>query len=61
MKVKHQTKRCVRCQKSARLWSGFVAQRDGRPVLAGWCGKTCSRAWFGYHGSYRASFGRERV
>lgn len=55
----HQTRRCVRCQKPARLWRGFVEQKDGRPILAGWCGKRCAHAWFGYHGPYRKFMGKE--
>lgn len=61
MKILHQTKQCVRCEKKARLWAGFVEQRDGRPVLAGWCGKRCEYAWRPYHGPYRKRMGKENV
>jgi hypothetical protein len=61
MRIRHQTKRCVRCKETARLWTGFVQDRNGRHVLAGWCGKRCLKAWWSCHGPYRAELGKESV
>ena len=61
LKVTHQTKDCIRCRKPAVLWTGFVEDRDRRPVLAGWCGKGCMYHWNAYHGEYRAWMGKTKA
>jgi len=53
----NQTKSCVRCGKPARYWGGFVAKRNGKAVLAGWCARKCES----YHGKYEKRMGEQRA
>ena len=59
--IYYQTKKCIRCNKPATSWTGYVEDQEGRVVLAGWCGKRCMRAWFSYRGRYEARMGKERM
>ena len=59
--IYYQTKKCIRCSKPAKVWTGFVVDRWYATVIAGWCGKRCMRAWSSYHGLYATRMGKERM
>ena len=54
-----QTKRCVRCLKKAKIWSGHVLRR-GKWVIAGWCSHKCSNA-VGFCGQWTKKMGVRHV
>lgn len=54
-----QTKKCIRCGKDAKTWTGHVRKRNGTIVLAGWCSKRCSDAWRACHGPFLKKYGEE--
>lgn len=56
-----QTKKCIRCGKDARMWTGHVLKNDGKSVCAGWCSKSCINAWTGYCGPFLKKHGEENI
>ncbi len=55
-----QTKKCIRCNKKAKIWTGYVLKRNNKNVLAGWCSDRCCNLWYAYHGPFLKKFGEER-
>ncbi|UCG02477.1 MAG: hypothetical protein JSW11_00495 [Candidatus Heimdallarchaeota archaeon] len=57
-----QTKKCIKCGKTARIWSGHVQTKDGRKVLAGWCSEECINSISdGYFGRFFKIFGEVKL
>jgi hypothetical protein len=55
-----QTKKCIRCGKEAKIWTGYVQKRNNEQVLAGWCSKACIEACRGLCGPFKKKYGEER-
>ncbi len=51
-----QTTKCVKCERPAKLWAGYVEKADGEHVLAGWCSKRCKEITAGRFQGYRGRF-----
>lgn len=56
-----QTTKCVRCGKSAKMWTGYVLKRFGKKVLAGWCSNNCNILWNAYYGPFKKKHGEEQA
>lgn len=56
-----QTTKCIRCGKLAKMWGGHVLKRNGKAVLAGWCGRRCMGIWNAYHGPFSRKYGEEKA
>jgi hypothetical protein len=53
------TKKCIRCGKFAKMWTGHLLKKNGKQVLAGWCSQRCITAWKGYYGPFLKKHGEE--
>lgn len=54
-----QTTKCIRCNKPAKMWTGYVLKRNDDKVLAGWCSSHCEKAFRAYCGPFKMKYGEE--
>lgn len=52
-----QTKKCVRCGKTAKRWGGHVL-RGREKIIAGWCSQRCYKNP-GFVGHWKKNMGQE--
>ena len=53
-----ETRRCVKCFKKAKIWSGHVIDKHGGGIIAGWCSQKCMYT-SGFFGHYRKEMGKK--
>ena len=56
-----ETKNCIICGDEAELWCGYVLDKKGIKIMAGWCREHKPSKFNGYSGKWEKGMGKQKA